>query len=643
MKNFLRSIPGKVVLYTAFTLLSLLVIACFVIALIANEGELYAKSYNESRNDIIENQIKYEMHNFAWASLCHNVAYSDCDVPMVITDSNEEVVAENKNAYTDINLPDIKIFIETITYVKSDNDFGGTTEYIDEYVEFADTGNGTLYTITAYYLPGMHVNSDCYFYLLILGVIDTFKVACYPVGIIALLLMILTFVALMSVSAHTNKTEEFTPGYFTKLPIEIALVLATGVVTLAILIFAEMIDNTYAMGYFPALIAVGVLCASVSIITCVLLASTIAARIKLKTLFSSSIICRILMWIGKLIKRIFKAILYSISNMGLFWKVALTTFGIVFVEFVLAVLAFTEPDVSIFFWFIEKIALVAFIFYITSGLVKLSKAGEAIASGDTDYEINYKHLHMDFKKHADNLKSINQGIQNAITSKLRSEHMKTELITNVSHDIKTPLTSIINYAGLISNEKSDNPKISEYSEVLVKQSDKLKRLIEDLVEASKANTGNLEVNPVPVDAGTILMQASGEYEEKLQAANLTLITNQPEHEIMINADPRRMWRVFDNLMNNICKYSLPGSRVYLELIETEKQAIFTFKNTSKEALNISPDELMERFVRGDKSRNTEGNGLGLSIAKSLTELQNGTLDLNIDGDLFKATLTFPKI
>ena len=249
----------------------------------------------------------------------------------------------------------------------------------------------------------------------------------------------------------------------------------------------------------------------------------------------------------------------------------------------------------------------------------------------------------DLKRHGEDLNNIAKGMAIAVDDRLRSERMKTELITNVSHDIKTPLTSIINYATLISEEKSGNERIDEYTEVLVRQSERLKRLIDDLVEASKASTGNLEVEPVPCSASVFLDQASGEYSEKLEAADLTLVTKAQEKEMTIMADGRRMWRIFDNLMNNICKYAMPGTRVYLSLEEADGRAVFTFKNTSREELDISEEELMERFTRGDKSRNTEGNGLGLSIAKSLAELQGGTLELSIDGDLFKATVSFPVI
>ena len=254
--------------------------------------------------------------------------------------------------------------------------------------------------------------------------------------------------------------------------------------------------------------------------------------------------------------------------------------------------------------------------------------------------ISWKKI-LDLKKHGENLNQIAAGMSVAVENRMKSERMKTELITNVSHDIKTPLTSIINYASLISEEKSENEKITEYSSVLVRQSEKLKRLIEDLVEASKASTGNLDVALAPCDAGTFLTQAGGEYEDKMKQADLALVTKLPEKELRIMADGRRMWRVFDNLMNNVCKYALPGTRVYVGTELQNDHILISFKNISRESLNISADELMERFVRGDSSRHTEGSGLGLSIAKSLIELHKGTLVLTIDGDLFKADIVLP--
>ena len=249
----------------------------------------------------------------------------------------------------------------------------------------------------------------------------------------------------------------------------------------------------------------------------------------------------------------------------------------------------------------------------------------------------------DFHGAAEQLSHMEAGLRTALDERMRSERMKTELITNVSHDIKTPLTSIINYADLIGKEPPNSEKIPEYAAVLTRQSERLKRLIEDLVEASKASTGNLEVNLAPCQPGVLLTQAAGEYEQKLKDAGLDLVTRQPETAVTILADGRRLWRVFDNLMNNICKYAQRGTRVYLTLEERDGQAVISFKNTSRAPLDIPAEELLERFVRGDAARGGEGNGLGLSIARSLTELQKGTLELTVDGDLFKVVLRFSEL
>jgi len=217
------------------------------------------------------------------------------------------------------------------------------------------------------------------------------------------------------------------------------------------------------------------------------------------------------------------------------------------------------------------------------------------------------------------------------------------LITNVSHDIKTPLTSIINYVDLIKKEVTEDGTVKDYVNVLDRQSARLKKLVDDIIEASKASTGNMPVKMRPTEVGVLLTQAVGEYEEKIKNSGLELILKKPDSDIYIMADGRLMWRVFDNLMSNICKYAQPGTRTYLNLDVTNGQAVIIFRNTSKYALNITSEELFERFVRGDSSRNTDGSGLGLSIAKSLIELQKGSMELYIDGDLFKVVLKFDTV
>ncbi len=247
----------------------------------------------------------------------------------------------------------------------------------------------------------------------------------------------------------------------------------------------------------------------------------------------------------------------------------------------------------------------------------------------------------DFARFDDLLNDITHSMEMVVAERTRAEHLRTELITNVSHDLKTPLTSIVNYVDLLSREPMRTAAADEYLEVLRRQAARLKKLTIDLVDASKASTGNLSVELMPTDLQVLISQIVGEYEEQLASKELTLVQNVPEEPLMILADGRQIWRVFDNLLNNTCKYALSGTRVYLDVYAEGESAKITLKNISAQPLNIAPEALMERFVRGDKSRHTEGSGLGLSIARDLTKLQNGTLTLSTDGDLFKVYLEFP--
>ena len=239
--------------------------------------------------------------------------------------------------------------------------------------------------------------------------------------------------------------------------------------------------------------------------------------------------------------------------------------------------------------------------------------------------------------------SISRGLKAAVTEQVKAERLKTDLITNVSHDLKTPLTSIISYVDLLKRENIENPRVQEYITVLEQKSSRLKNLTEDLVEASKASSGNITLDLIPIHYTEILQQSLGEFEDKLAARSLQVLTTLPQEDIMILADGRQLFRVLENLLNNCCKYALLGSRVYIELQKDEEIATFTMKNISEAPLNVSPEELTERFVRGDVSRSTEGSGLGLSIAKSLTKLMNGKMKIEIDGDLYKVSLSFPLV
>lgn len=263
-----------------------------------------------------------------------------------------------------------------------------------------------------------------------------------------------------------------------------------------------------------------------------------------------------------------------------------------------------------------------------------------IASGDTSYQMSLEGLNGKELEVARMLNSIGVGLERALQEQLKSERLKADLITNVSHDIKTPLTSIINYVDLIKRENLQNEKIQGYLDVLEQKSQRLKTLTEDLVEASKVSSGNVKLDMARIDLVEMIWQTNGEFEEKFAIRKLELVAQLPDEAIIIEADGRHLWRVLENLYNNAFKYAMERSRVYTEVVKDEEMVYFTIKNVSESPLNINPDELTERFVRGDVSRTTEGSGLGLSIAKSLTELQGGVFEIVIDGDLYKVKVGF---
>ena len=287
------------------------------------------------------------------------------------------------------------------------------------------------------------------------------------------------------------------------------------------------------------------------------------------------------------------------------------------------------------------IASLTTILYGSNCFGRLLEGAKRMRSGDLESKVDDKYLVGCFREFAGELNGLADVAMVAAQNQLKSERMKTELITNVSHDIKTPLTSIINYVDML--EKPHTPEEAQsYVEVLSRQSQRLKKLIDDLMEMSKASTGNIQVDIGEIDAVEAVTQALGEFSDKLTAAGLTPVFHQSEENIMLLADGRLLWRAMSNVLSNAVKYALPGTRLYVDVSATQDKAIISFKNISGAQLNISAEELMERFVRGDSSRNTEGSGLGLNIAKSLMELQKGQLQLLVDGDLFKVTLVFPR-
>ena len=364
-----------------------------------------------------------------------------------------------------------------------------------------------------------------------------------------------------------------------------------------------------------------------------------AAQCKAGTVLRASLVARLCRLLWRVIKAVFRSLWRIARGLPLIWKTALVSLALVFIEFILFMQDY-YGTLAAEFLALKVIELLA-VLYIAVNLRTLQKGGEKLSQGDFSSPIDTRHLIGDFKRYGQELNSVQSGLEQAVQEQMKAERLKTELITNVSHDIKTPLTSIVNYVDLLQKEDMPSPAAREYVDVLDRQSKRLKKLTEDLVEASKASSGTLNVELQPTDVNVLLSQIEGEYQERLAACQLTLVVQPPAPGTMIQADSRLLSRVMDNLVSNVCKYALSGTRVYVAGDVRDGAVTISFKNVSRDELNISPDELMERFVRGDTSRHTEGSGLGLSIARSLVQLQGGTFSLSIDADLFRADITFP--
>ncbi|SDX51728.1 Signal transduction histidine kinase [Ruminococcaceae bacterium YAD3003] len=629
-KQFLRTIPGKFLLFLIINILGMTAFGCVCASAVCIQEDFYditEEEYYQTKDDsfiyynaIAETENLVGINNYHVENMSIEVKDEDGKLIASTRDYKDVSVAAGKSG----EFANYKLYTFDMNLV-----YGEDGEYKHSHDSYSEPGDVVVKATVNVYANTEALTQFSAFDRQIVHLVISSRYIIYPIGILSVIAAIAAFVALMCVTGKKPGSEEIALGPVGRIPFDL---LVAGFIFVS---YVGVFIAGSAPGRFE--IIFGILLIFLVMNMMLGLCVTFAARVKLRTLIKGLLIYKIIMLIGKFFKLIIKGIL----SIPLIWRTVLIFGGISFFEIIVMAASGFESDVISIGWFFEKLLLGPAILYIALMLRKLKIAGDKLAAGDITYRASTKGLWGDFKKHAVNLNAVSDSVTIAVEERLKSERMKTELITNVSHDIKTPLTSIINYASLMGTTDPSDPKMSEYSEVVVRQSEKLKRLIEDLVEASKASTGNLEIVPAPLDCCTFVSQTAGEYKEKIENAGLTLVTNAPEEPVMIMADGRRMMRIYDNLMNNICKYSQPGTRVYLTLEVINGVAVTTFKNTSSAELNISADELVERFVRGDQSRNTEGNGLGLSIAKSMTELQGGKFNIDIDGDLFKVTLSFP--
>ena len=449
-----------------------------------------------------------------------------------------------------------------------------------------------------------------------------------PVLIASIILFVLSLIYMLASAGHVKGHAGICLNRFDRIPLELA---AAPIIFAGLMLGGIAIDLIFDPVYFVLMnVVCGIALMMAGGLLFLWLLMTISARIKSGTLLESTLIFRIWKMAVYYANDAFRMIpsVWMALALGIVWFLV-KTFLYRIREFDLALIT-------------DMITVILYLWIVIQAR-HLEDAGSRLAAGNMDYRIqSISRMPLFLQKHAEDLNSVGDGIRIAVEEKTKSERMRTELITNVSHDIKTPLTSIINYADLLQKEHTEEEQ-KEYLEVISRQAARLKQMTMDIVDASKATAGTIDVELREVNVGELMEQAAAEYEEKLQGQNLEVIRNLKDGPLSVYADGRLLWRVFSNLLSNCVKYALPGTRVYMDADRDGQGMIrISVKNISRDQLNISSDELMERFVRGDESRHTEGSGLGLSIARSLCELMHGTFSLTIDGDLFRADICLPE-
>lgn len=449
-----------------------------------------------------------------------------------------------------------------------------------------------------------------------------------PILVISLLLFAISVIYLLCAAGHRPDTDEIVPNLQDKIPLDLYFAIVCPILLAILFLILEGRNPLADTGALSFVVIGSIILAILGLATLL----TCVTRLKLgRYFYQHTIAYQVIRFCWKMLAAVCSTIADAVKSISTTWKIAVAW---------LVISAFYT--MGGFGAIVLSFALLLVFCSMASQMQELKNGGEELAKGNLNYKINTQRMFPLFRAHGKNLNSISKGFSIALEQKMKSEHLKTELITNVSHDIKTPLTSIINYVDLLEKAQTEEER-KEYLEVLDHQSHRLKKLIDDLMDMSKASTGNMSVFITQVDAVESVNQALGEFADKLDRANLIPVFRHEEPFVPMMADGKLVWRVLSNLLGNAVKYALPGTRLYIDLSRLEGKVVLSVKNISREELNIDSEELMERFVQGDDSRNTEGSGLGLNIAKSLMELQKGELQLLVDGDLFKVTLIFPGI
>ena len=474
---------------------------------------------------------------------------------------------------------------------------------------------------------------------------ETYSKLMFPMlagAIFGSVLWLIGMVWLTVTAGRRPEDEEIHLNGFDRWYTEIAAGTVIGIWLAGTIISGTLIANS-SLGYSHVVVTVIVICLICGTYTMAWFLIgylSLVRRIKAGTLWKNSLIRKVLKWIGKCSGKLADFVRAFSRNTAEKIKVLLVGGAFLFLQFLIIGCVFSGAGVFLLALMAVDVAVMIFAIRKADGLDLIMDGLKKISDGELQYKIKTDTLTGKQKVMAEYINNIGGGLDAAVENSLKKERMQTELITNVSHDLKTPLTSIINYVDLMKRENPTDPKIQEYLRILDEKSQRLKVLTEDVVEASKASTGNIKLEMNDIDFVEMVQQVIGEFEEKFQEKNLTMMVHFTDEPSIIYADGQRMWRVLENVFGNVVKYAMEGTRVYAEISNRNKKVTFSLKNISAQPLNISADELTERFIRGDVARNTEGSGLGLSIAKSLTELQGGEFKLYLDGDLFKVMITF---
>ena len=619
----MKQLYGK--LWAKCTAIALLIVFAVLLAASAL-GIAYLINYGayadggEQVRQIAENNLLQQTNGDGWTAL-HAWADDDKITRDLLRERYDPLTS---NIYFKLTDKDTgKILFSTGALNKDDYTGKASAYYQQDMTTSLDDGSDVTAVYQAYLKSPLAPRDSA---LYIMTWVERLISARYLLIVLAVLLLavcLFLFIFLLCAMGHKEGVDGIYQCWLNRIPLDLFLAL----LALLLLAWASFLGNIWYIDFwYYILLAFGTAALALTLIL------SVAGRAKAPGFFKNTIVYMVFAWIFR-----------GLGRIPMIWRTVLVWGTLCLADLFFTFMPGWNEEQYAVLWLLSRGVLTVVILYIASSLKLLQKEGQAIADGQTDYKGKPIPRWLPaLKKHEENLQSIQSGIQKAVDEQTRAERMKTELITNVSHDIKTPLTSIVNYVDLLEKEDIQPEKAKEYVDVLHRQSARLKKLTEDLVEASKASSGCLPVHLARTDVNVLLSQLAGDYLEKLEAAQLEPVFHPAPSQPKIQADGQLLSRVLGNLFSNICKYAMPGTRVYFESSANAGIVTITFKNISKYELNIPAEELMARFVRGDRSRHTEGSGLGLSIAQSLTELQGGSFRLEIDGDLFKAIVSFPQ-